>query len=76
MRITGPSESRTEKYEFRKGEKLHLDTIYDIQALAGGDWWDHIFTTNIDGNEAPSDEVLITRDVTIFIRWKKGDVVL
>lgn len=52
--------------EFRKGQKLHLDDIYDIQGIGcgpefGGQWWSH-------DNEATSgDDITVTRDITIRI---------
>ena len=53
-------------YTFKKGQKLHLDTIYDIQALGNGDWWE----TYDDGCEGweDGDEIIITRDVKIVIK--------
>ena len=30
----------TETFRFKKGEKTHLDLIYDIQGLSNGDWWE------------------------------------
>jgi len=45
-----------DSYKFKKGERLHLDDIYNVQGIGGNDWWDHE-----DGEE--SCEIIITRDV-------------
>jgi len=47
-------------YKFKVGRKLSLDAIYDIQGLAGGDWWEKI------GDDL-SDQIKIVRDITITI---------
>lgn len=52
---------KIEKYKFKKGQQLHLDEIYTVQGLAGGDWW--------DAEEDAGDYVIVTRDVSIEIRW-------
>lgn len=56
----------TNTYKFRKGQKLHLDEIYDIQGLGHevvGKWWEPD-----DGNGG--EEVTITKDVefTVTVR--------
>lgn len=48
-------------YRFKKGQEVHLDIIYDIQSLCGGDWWDK---KNDDDME---DWCIINRDITIEI---------
>jgi len=53
-----------EKYEFKKGQKLHLDEIYFIQGLGGGVWWEHI-------NEDTDNDVIIIMDITIEITITK-----
>lgn len=55
---------KTETHKFKKGEWIRLDDIYFIQALAGGDWWEH------DEDECGED-IVITRSVTIVIKWKE-----
>lgn len=59
----------TETHKFRRGQKLHLDSIYNIQGLGceperGGAWWEH---TDGDGLHGPGDNITITRDITITI---------
>ena len=54
----------TETFKFKKGEVYALDTIYDIQGLGGGDWWEH------QGGETGSDNVEITRSIEIKISIK------
>jgi hypothetical protein len=52
----------TETHKFRKGEKIHLDEIYAIQGLAGGQWWQRE-----DGEDELSDDLIITETITITI---------
>jgi hypothetical protein len=53
-------------YTFVKGEQKHLDEIYMIQGLCGGKWWKHRRPGNLlEG--LPSDEIIITRNITITI---------
>lgn len=49
-------------YSFRKGEAVHLDTIYELQGIGGNDWW--------EPSEKDEDICIITRsiDITIKIR--------
>lgn len=53
----------TETFTFKKGEKIHLDEICDIQGLGDGEWWEH---ENHDCG-VPSDEIRILNDVKIKI---------
>ena len=53
----------TEQYKFTKGQRLHLDDIYFIQGLAGGNWWEP------DDKEG-SDSITITKDVKIRITYE------
>lgn len=56
-------------YQFRKGQRLHLDDIYHIQGMGSG-WWEK---TGDDLPEYDKDEIdlsesiVITRDVKITI---------
>lgn len=56
-------------YSFKKGQRCHLDEIYKIQALCGGNWWGHIHEGCTDDYafKAPSEEIIITRTITIEI---------
>lgn len=54
----------TETYSFTKGEKVQLDDIYNIQALAGGNWWERE-----DGEDELSESLIITRTIKIKITW-------
>jgi len=53
-------------YKFKRGQEIRLDNIYDIQALAGGDWWEH---TDAEGL---SESIIITKDIEIIISSKKA----
>ncbi len=55
---------RVVSHSFTKGQEVSLDEIYDIQSLAGGDWWRRKDETN-DLDE----EIIIKRNITIKIRW-------
>lgn len=46
---------KREVIKFKKGDETHLDCIYEIQGLFGGDWWDK--------HDDMDDDVFITRDV-------------
>lgn len=54
-----------EIYQFKKGEKLDLDSIYMIQGLGGTDWWKFIEDTD-------REEVIITKDIKIEIKINKA----
>lgn len=56
---------KTEIHIFKKGQKLQLDDIYNIQGLAGGDWWRR---ENL--NDDCDENIVITRNITIEIKWK------
>ena len=51
-------------HKYKKGQKLVLDYIYDIQGLAGGNWWEPV----VEGGE----EIIIVKDVEIVIKWRVG----
>lgn len=55
-----------QKFNFKKGQLIHLDTIYDIQGLAGGDWWEHC-------DNDIGDDLIITKNVSITITWETKD---
>ena len=54
-----------ETHKFKRGQKLHLDEIYEISGLAGGNWWtaDDPYDSEGSGGE----EVEITEDITIEV---------
>ena len=54
---------KTETYKYKKGQVLDLDEIYNIQGIAGGDWWDAGDLADGDAGE----EVVIVKDITIRI---------
>jgi len=54
---------RRKIYIYRKGEVRHLDDIYPVQGLDGGDWWDHCESER----RFPGDMIIITRDIKISI---------
>lgn len=49
-------------HKFKKGDHIHLDQIYDIQGLGGGDWWESDGTEGEDG-----DNLIITKDIKITV---------
>lgn len=51
-------------YSFKKGEKLHLDDIYDIQGVDGGEWW--------KPTDDSGDEIVITENINIVIVAEVG----
>lgn len=51
------------EYNFKKGDKIHLDSIYPIQGIAGGTWWDHV-------ESEISDDCIITKNIEIIIKWR------
>jgi hypothetical protein len=75
MKETKEDRSGREKYSFKAGQELYLDDIYSIQGLAGGDWWEHKEDEG-DIYTVPGDVIIITRNVTISISWKKSNVLL
>ncbi len=61
---------KIDKRRFKKGQKLHLDTIYDIQGVGDtmpgvGKWWEHKFED--------SDDIVVTKNIDIEIRIKCSD---
>ena len=59
-----------ETHIFKKGQIETLDGIYEIQALAGGDWWKYHHLDNAEYPDEASDTVKITKNITITISWK------
>jgi len=57
----------TETHKFKKGQELHLDEIYNIQALGGGDWWEAVPDGTIECPDTSGELVRIIRDTTIKI---------
>lgn len=47
-------------YEFKKGQEMGLDDIYNIQGLGSGHWWHPI-------SEEFDDTVVIVKDIKITI---------
>ena len=60
-----------EIFSFKEGQELNLDDIYNIQGLAGGDWWEHKKVTGLD-IVCPGDDIIITCDVDIKIESKRS----
>lgn len=52
-----------EIYKFKKGEKVHLDTIYHIQGLSGGQWW--------QAEVEEGDDLIIQENIEIKIIVKR-----
>jgi hypothetical protein len=60
--------SDTSTYRFKRGQKVHLDTIYSYQGLGDqidgiGKWWE-------PDNEDCGDELTITQDIEITVTIK------
>lgn len=53
----------TTTYAFKKGDKVHLDSIYDVQGLGEGRWWEAI--------EEDGDDLIIQEDIEITIIIKQ-----
>lgn len=60
--ITVVRATTTETFRFKKGQPIHLDDIYEIQGLAGGQWWQPA-----DGEPEDSDRIVCVEDITIKI---------
>jgi hypothetical protein len=58
--------TKTDIYVFAKGQKLHLDDIYTIQGLAGGNWWT-ADDPNKEGGDA-GEIVTITENIVIKVK--------
>lgn len=58
----------TNTYKYKKGQEVHLDDIYDISGLAGGDWWAKIKEETQIKTDL-SDDCRITRDIEIKITF-------
>lgn len=63
----------TEIYKFKKGEITSLDSIYEIQGLGGGRWWEkvkekanYVNTTEEQATDM-SDDIVIVEDIEIKI---------
>lgn len=52
-------------YKFKRGQTEHLDDIYVIQGICGGDWWEPFIIDE-------GDDIFITRDIEITIAWTDG----
>jgi hypothetical protein len=50
-----------EVYKFKKGQKLSLDSIYVIQGLADGNWWEK------EGGDDMSENIICTDNIKITI---------
>lgn len=53
----------SESFKFKKGQTSHLDEIYEIQGIGGGEWWDH----QNHNCGIPSDEIKILKNIEITI---------
>lgn len=59
------------KYKFKKGQKVHLDEIYNIQGLAF-DWFTEDFSAHNskDSRKGMTDYLVITKDIEFEIKVK------
>lgn len=51
----------TETHVFKKGERLLLDSIYNIQGLGDGKWWE-------PDDDDVGENITITKDIKIVIK--------
>ena len=57
-----------QKYKFKKGQELHLDVIYAVQGLCGGDWWEsHVEVGKPPKNGKAEEDLIISRDIQFEI---------
>lgn len=57
-------------YTFKKGQLTDLDSIYEIQGLGGGDWWEKTGADVRSGDKMGYDlgeHLIITKNITITI---------
>ena len=59
---------RKEEYNFKKGDKTHLDVIYNVQGIGGSDWWE-----SDDDVSDYGDNITITRDNRFTITFYKTE---
>ena len=52
-------------YKFRRGDEFTLDSIFDIQGLGGGNWWEKVPDGGKDLDM--SENCRCTRDIKITI---------
>ena len=53
----------TQTHKFKRGQKLHLDSIYEFQGIGDnivGRWWE-------PDDEDCGDDITVTQDITITI---------
>lgn len=64
----------TAVHTFKRGDRFTLDSIYAIQGLAGGDWWERtgedLHDYEREKNMDISEFLVCTRDITITIQWE------
>ena len=62
--------TETIKYKFKKGQKVHLDEIYNIQGLAP-DWFEEDYSRDVPPSRTGlTDHLIITKDIEFTIKIK------
>lgn len=51
-----------ETYQYKAGQRIHLDDIYDIMGLAGGRWW-----VRDNPDDDLCEKLRVVEDITIEI---------
>lgn len=61
----------TQKFSFKRGQKIHLDEIYYIQGLAN-DWFEEDYSCDRPGASRVglTDYLVVTKDIEFIIKVK------
>ncbi len=55
------------EYNFKKGDIMHLESIYELRGLGDGKWWEYYQYPHVTYPDETSDYVKITRNTKIKI---------
>ena len=53
--------NKIDRYEFKKGDEMNVDEIYDIQGIGEANWWEFI-------DEVECEEIIITKNIKFTIK--------
>lgn len=56
-----------EVFTFKKGDQFTLDSIYNIQGLGGGDWWERTGEDTRPDDNDMSEDLVCVRDIKITV---------